>query len=203
MSLTKKQKQVYDYIVEYIAQYSYSPTQMEIKDHFCFKSLGSVQDYIRYLKDANYIQNDPNSVRGLTPVEQISTTANYENVIDIPLHGKVAAGNPIEAIEGNEFISVPTSMIGHGTHYALTISGLSMIEDGILDGDIIVVKEQQTASNGETVVAVMNNEATVKRFYKKNDFIELHPANSSMKPIIIKDEDFQIKGVLAGLIRAY
>ncbi len=202
MSLTKKQKQVYDYIVEYIEENDYSPTQMEIKEHFGFKSLGSVQDYIRYLKSANYIQNDTNSVRGLTPVTGGLTNSN-DNVIDIPLHGKVAAGNPIEAMEGSENISVPAGMIGLGSHYALTISGESMIEDGILDGDVIVVKEQKNASNGDTVVAVIDNEATVKRYYKKKSIIELHPANSTMKPIIIENGDFQIKGVLVGLLRSY
>lgn len=202
MSLTKKQKQVYDYIVEYIELNDYSPTQMEIKEHFGFKSLGSVQDYIRYLKNANYIQNDTNSVRGLTPVIG-GKTSEIENVIDIPLHGKVAAGNPIEAIEGSESISVPATMIGKGSHYALTVSGESMIEDGILDGDVIVVKEQRTANNGDTVIAVVDNEATVKRFYKKNSSIELHPANSTMKPIIIENGDLQIKGVLVGLLRSY
>lgn len=202
MSLTKKQKQVYDYIVEYLDENGYSPTQMEIKEHFGFKSLGSVQDYIRYLKNANYIQNDTNSVRGLTPVTG-GKTSDVENIIDIPLHGKVAAGNPIEAMEGSESISVPAAMIGRGSHYALTISGESMIEDGILDGDVIVVKEQKTASNGDTVVAVIDNEATVKRYYKKKSAIELHPANSTMKPIIVKNGDFQIKGVLVGLLRSY
>lgn len=202
MSLTKKQKQVYDYIVEYINDNDFSPTQMEIKEHFGFKSLGSVQDYIRYLKNANYIQNDTNSVRGLTPVSG-GITNNNDNIIDIPLHGKVAAGNPIEAIEGTENISVPATMIGRGSHYALTISGESMIEDGILDGDVIVVKEQKNANNGDTVVAVIDNEATVKRYYKNKSIIELHPANSTMKPIVVKSGDFQIKGVLVGLLRSY
>ncbi len=202
MSLTRKQKQVYDYIVEYIEQNDFSPTQMEIKENFGFKSLGSVQDYIRYLKSSGYLANDTNSVRGLTPLNP-NALGKSQDVIDIPLHGKVAAGNPIEALEGSETITVPSSMIGFGNHYALTISGESMIEDGILDGDLIVVKEQNTAKNGDTVVAVIDNEATVKRFYKKSNQIELHPANSTMKPIIVTQGDFQIKGVLAGLIRAY
>jgi repressor LexA len=201
MSLTKKQKQVYDYICEYIEENEFSPTQMEIKEHFGFKSLGSVQDYIRYLKSAGYLTNDPNSVRGLTPASQ--QTSSSEDVMEIPLHGKVAAGNPIEAMEGSEMISVPTAMIGKGTHYALTISGQSMIEDGILDGDVIIVKEQNNAHNGDTVVAVIENEATVKRYYKKKNRIELHPANSTMQPIVVDGGDFQIKGVLVGLIRAY
>lgn len=202
MSLTKKQKQVLDFISGYIEENEYSPTQMEIKEYFGFKSLGSVQDYIRYLKNAGYLENDTNSVRGLRPINPDAPSSN-DNVLQIPLHGKVAAGNPIEAIEGNEFIEVPSHMVRKGNHYALTVSGESMIEDGILDGDLIVVKEQKNAHNGDTVVAVMDGEATVKRFYKKSNRIELHPANSSMKPIIVKGGQFQIKGVLVGLIRAY
>lgn len=201
MSLTKKQKMVYDYIVEYINSNGFGPTQVEIKEHFQFKSLGSVQDYIRYLKSAGYLENDPNSVRGLTPVNPEEQQVGPS--IEIPLHGKVAAGNPIEAIEGTEMIAVPSSLIGKGVHYALTVSGQSMIEDGILDGDTIIVRQKNTAHNGETVVAVIDNEATVKRYYKKSDHIELHPANSTMKPIIVQDGDFEIKGVLVGLIRAY
>jgi SOS regulatory protein LexA len=201
MSLTKKQKQVYDYIVEYIELNSYSPTQVEIQQNFGFKSLGSVQDYIRYLRSAGYLQSDSNSVRGLIPINP-----NQQSIIEalaIPLHGKVAAGNPIEAIEGSESVEIPASMIGHGTHFALTVSGESMIEDGILDGDVIIIKEQKSASNGETIVAVIDNEATVKRYYKKDNKIELHPANSSMKPIIVDQGDFHIKGVLVGLYRSY
>lgn len=199
MSLTKKQKLVYDYICEYINEHDYSPTQLEIKEYFGFKSLGSVQDYIRYLKNSGHLISDTNSVRGLKPAQSQSN----DNFIDIPLHGQVAAGNPIEAFEGNEMISVPNHMISTGDHYALTISGESMIEDGILDGDIVIIKEQNTANNGQTVVALINNEATIKRYYNKKSSIELHPANSTMKPIIVNDGDFNIKGVLVGLIRAY
>lgn len=201
MSLTKKQKQVFDFICDYIDTEGYSPTQIEIKEHFGFKSLGSVQDYIRYLKSAGYLQSDANSVRGLTPVNDNSN--QDVSSIDIPLHGNVAAGNPIEAIEGTEMITVPASMIAQGNHFALNVKGESMIEDGIFDGDIIIVKERNTASNGETIVATVDNEATVKRYYKKSNCIELHPANSSMKPIIVKDGDFQIKGILVGLYRSY
>ena len=201
MSLTKKQKMVFDFIVNYINENGYSPTQMEIKEHFGFKSLGSVQDYIRYLKSGGYLENDPNSVRGLTPAQ--NENVQLEPTIEIPLHGKVAAGSPIEAMEGNEMISIPARLVGNGTHYALTVSGFSMIEDGILDGDTIIVKQKNTANNGETVVAVIDNEATVKRFYKKPSHIELHPANSTMKPIIVDTGEFEIKGVLVGLIRAY
>tara|TARA_Y100000768_G_scaffold388638_1_gene385776 strand:- start:4810 stop:5418 length:609 start_codon:yes stop_codon:yes gene_type:complete len=202
MSLTKKQKQVYDFIKDYLDKHSYSPTQMEIQEHFGFKSLGSVQDYIRYLKNAGYLESDSNSVRGLVPIDP-NQAESLPEAIEIPLHGSVAAGNPIEAMEGNEMVQVPASMIGKGIHYALTVNGESMIEDGILDGDLIIVKEQKTANNGQTVIAVMDNEATVKRYYKNKNQIELHPANSSMSPILVDRGDFHIKGILVGLYRSY
>lgn len=202
MSLTKKQKQVYDYISEYLSENGYSPTQVEIQEHFNFKSLGSVQDYIKYLKNAGYLESDTNSVRGLTPIDP-NEDNNAPLAVEIPLHGKVAAGNPIEAFEGGEMVEIPASLIGRGQHYALTVEGESMIEDGILSGDLIIIKNQNTANNGQTVVAVMDNEATVKRYYKNKKSIELHPANSSMKPIIVNEGDFNIKGVLVGLYRSY
>lgn len=195
--LTRKQKEVYDYICAYIDEHGVSPTQAEIQDYFGFKSLGSVQDYIKYLINAGVLKNDPNAVRGLVPAEQA------EPSVDIPMLGNVAAGIPIEVIERTETIAVPKSMIRAGTHFALTVKGQSMIEDGILEGDVIIVKKQATANNGDTVVATVDHEATVKRFQKKAKHIELIPANSSMKPIIVKDEDFQIKGILVGLIRQY
>lgn len=198
MSLTKKQKQIYDYISDYINEFEFAPTQMEIKEHFGFKSLGSVQDYIKYLTKAGYLEKSDNSVRGLKP-----TSPNDEMVIDIPLLGSVAAGSPIEAIEGNEMISVPVAMVPKGECFALNVSGNSMIEDGILDGDVIIVKKSNSAFNGETVVALIDGEATVKRFYKKKEQIELHPANSTMKPIIITGGAFEIKGSLVGLFRSY
>ena len=197
MKLTKKQKMVYDYICEYVRENSVSPTQKEIQEHFGFKSLGSVQDYIRYLTNAGYLQNDSNAVRGLTPSNMSETS------MDIPLLGDVAAGSPIEAIEGVDTVAVPVSMIGRGEHYALNIKGESMIEDGIFDGDIIIVRKEKQASNGETVVATIENEATVKRFYRKKGRVELHPANSSMEPIIVNDGEFEIRGILVGLLRVY
>jgi len=200
MSLTKKQKLVYDFICSYRDEHGYSPTQMEIKEYFQFKSLGSVQDYIRYLKNSGHLINDLNSVRGLQPVIKEDSSIHLNT---IPLLGKVAAGKPIEAIEGADSIDVPIHMLKSGNHFALTISGESMIEDGIFNGDIIVVKQQTNAKNGDTVVAVIDGDATVKKFFKKSQSIELHPANSTMKPIIIKNKPIEIKGILVGLLRAY
>lgn len=197
MALTKKQKEVLDYITGYVRENSYSPTQKEIQENFGFKSLGSVQDYIKYLTNGGYLQNDSHSVRGLMPA---SVQQNSE---EIPLLGNIAAGVPIEAIENANMISVPVHMLGRGTHYALKVQGESMIEEGILSGDVAIIKHITQAENGQIVVAVVDNETTLKRYFKKAKQIELHPANKTMKPIIVKDKECEIRGLLVGLIRSY
>lgn len=197
MALTKKQKEVLDYITEYVRENGYSPTQKEIQDHFGFKSLGSVQDYIKYLTNGGHLVNDSHSVRGLMPATV------QQNTEDIPLLGSIAAGIPIEAIENTDTISVPTSMLGRGRHYALRVKGQSMIEEGILDGDVAIIRHVTQADNGQIVVAVIDNETTLKKYFKKAKQIELHPANSTMKPIIVKDRECEIRGLLVGLIRTY
>jgi SOS regulatory protein LexA len=126
-----------------------------------------------------------------------------QNTEEIPLLGSIAAGTPIEAIENSDRISVPTHMLGKGQYYALKVKGESMIEDGILNGDIAIIKHQTQADNGQIVVAVVENETTLKHYFKKSKQIELHPANKTMRPIIIKDRDCEIRGVMVGLMRTY
>lgn len=198
MALTKKQKDVLDYITDFVREKGYSPTQKEIQEFFGFKSLGSVQDYIKYLSNGGYLNNDSHSVRGLTPSHMSS-----QGTEEIPLLGSIAAGVPIEAIENTDTIAVPMTMLSKGSHYALKVKGESMIEDGILSGDIAVIRHQGQADNGQIVVAVVDNETTLKRYFKKAKQIELHPANSTMKPIIIKDRECEIRGVMVGLLRVY
>ncbi len=197
MALTKKQKDVLDFITGYVREHGYSPTQKEIQEFFGFKSLGSVQDYIKYLTAGGYLNNDSHSVRGLMP----STV--QQNSEEIPLLGNIAAGTPIEAIENTDMISVPVQMLGKGQHYALKVKGESMIDDGILSGDIAIIKHQTQADNGQIVVAVVDNETTLKRYFKKSKQVELHPANKTMKPIIIKDKECEIRGLMVGLLRTY
>ncbi len=197
MALTRKQKEVLDFITEYVREHSISPTQKEIQENFGFKSLGSVQDYIKYLTNGGHLQNDSHSVRGLMP------SSVQQNSEDIPLLGSIAAGVPIEAIENSDTISVPVSMLGRGQHYALKVKGESMIEEGILSGDVAIIKHQTDAQNGQIVVAVVDNETTLKRYFKKAKQIELHPANKTMKPIIVKDKECEIRGLLVGLLRVY
>ncbi len=202
MGLTKKQKEVYDYINSYTHTHGYSPTQKEIKEHFGLKSFGSVQRYIKYLADAGLIDSDWNARRGL---KIVTDSPSNSSELEIPLLGMIAAGNPIEALENpTETISVPQHFIRPGNRYfALTVKGDSMIEDGILEDDVAICRQSNDANQGQTVVAIVENEATLKHFFRKPGHIELQPANSTMNPIIVNSGDFRIAGVLVGLIRSY
>ena len=207
MALTKKQKEVLDFIKSFTNDNEISPTQREIKEHFGLKSYGSVQKYLKYLKEAGLLEQDWNSKRGLKIIESIrpeirQVSESYE----IPLLGNVAAGNPIEAIEdASEMLEVPKFMISSAhRHFALNVQGDSMIEDGILSGDIAICKQQDVATTGETIVAVIDNEATLKKFYQEKNHIELHPANHRLKPIIVSaDQHFRVVGKLVALFRQY
>jgi SOS regulatory protein LexA len=198
MNLTKKQKEVLDFITGHIERESVSPSYSEIQKHFGLKSKGSVQDYIRYIKQAGFLKDNKNS-RGL------ELASMPEPMIQIPVLGEVAAGQPLDVgdDQGQDLIAVPESMAYKGKCYALNVKGNSMIEDCIMDGDIIVVRSQRVAKSGETVVALVDGAATVKRYHKKNKQIELHPANEALKPIIVRGGDFKIQGIVVGLIRSY
>jgi repressor LexA len=150
------------------------------------------------LRECGKLQFSPHSKRAIELVE-----ADEDESIPLPLLGNVAAGLPIEAIEYFDKIQVPRSMIkGPGSYFVLKVKGNSMIEDQICDGDYVVIKQQDTAQQGERVVALLDNDATLKRFYRKKDRVELHPANSTMKPIIIEPhQHLRILGVYVGLIR--
>ena len=207
MGLTKKQKEVYDFIVAYLDHHGHSPTQNEIKDHFGLKSLGSVQKYLQYLNKEGVLETHWNHRRGIEVLA--SPNFNNDNSSDhIPLLGLVAAGNPIEAIENpTNTIAVPRYFLKGGFRYfALTVKGESMIEAGIREDDVIICRSTKEARNGQIVVAVIDGEATVKTFsLQNNKQIELLPANKNFSPIVIDENilDFKIVGTLAGLLRSY
>lgn len=199
MGLTKKQKEVYDYITSYQDENGLAPTQKEILDHFNLKSFGSVQRYLKYLREQGLLETDWNARRGIKLKEQ-----RPEN--EVPLLGLVAAGNPIEAIEqADNFIESPPQFLkGKGPFFALEVQGDSMINAGILEGDYIICRQQNNANRGEIVVAVIDGEATVKTYQPRKDQIELIAENPKYKPIIVTSEnDFKMAGVLVGLVRKY
>lgn len=203
MPITKKQKLVLDFITAYIDTHTFSPTQEEIRQHFKLKSLGSVQRYLKYLSEQGHIRLEWNARRGIS-IDDQTTLSSHESTIEIPLLGKVAAGPFLEAVEDDRQVSVPMSFVKRNSKYfALKVSGQSMIEDGILDGDIIIVREQKSAHNGQTAVVQYEGGVTVKKFYQKQNAVHLAPANENMKPMIIKSGDIQILGIVSGLLRSY
>jgi repressor LexA len=198
MKLTEKQKAFLGYISRYMEDWGRSPSFEEICSHFGFTSYNTVTTYLKTLERKGYIRlprkkNQKRAIEVISPVE----TRQFE----FPLLGRVAAGKPIEAVEDMDVIEVPPSMIGQGDHFVLQIKGDSMKEDGILDGDFIVVRKQPTAENGETVVALINDEVTIKKYYKRKNYVELRPAHTGMEPIIVKQGDFRIDGRIVGVMR--
>ena len=198
MKLTEKQKAFLEYISRYMDDWGRSPSFEEICSHFGFTSYNTVTTYLKALKRKGYIRlprkkNQKRAIEVISPVE----TRRFE----FPLLGRVAAGKPIEAVEDMDVIEVPPSMIGQGDHFVLQVKGDSMKEDGILDGDFIVVRKQPTAENGETVVALINDEVTIKKYYKRKNYVELRPAHTGMEPIIVKQGDLRIEGKIVGVMR--
>jgi len=194
--LTPKQKKILDFIQSTTDREGYPPSQQEIARAFGFRSLGTVQNYLVRLEREGLLSRDRNARRG------VQVLRPNLNALELPLAGTVAAGKPIEAIETPDSIEVPASMVGPGENFVLRIKGDSMVGDGILDGDFVVVRKQATADSGQTVVALFHGEATVKRLFRKGSRIELHPANPAMLPIILEDEEsFRIEGVVVGVIR--
>lgn len=200
-SLTDKEQRVFNYIKSYFLQNQRPPTYSEIQVEFGYSAVSSVQDFISQLREKGYI----NAPIGKSKKRAISLVEEHEagSVESLPLLGKVAAGYPIEAVENREYVDVPRSLVKPGIEYfALTVKGDSMIEDCIMDGDYVIIKRQTSAENGETIVALVNGEATIKRFYRRKNHIELHPANPQYNIIYVpNDSDFKILGVLASLIR--
>jgi repressor LexA len=194
--MTPKQKQLLDFIQAHLDRHGYSPSQQEIARAFGFRSLGTVQNYLVRLEREGHLSRQWNARRGMSPLRPKGAG------LELPLAGTVAAGKPIEAVETPDTLEVPPSMVGNGEHFVLRVKGDSMIGDGIIDGDYVVVRKQASADNGQTVVALIAGEATVKRLQRKGKHIELHPANPALSPIIISDaEELRIEGVVVGVIR--
>lgn len=189
--LTKRQQQVYDYIEQYIESKGFGPTVREICEAVNLSSPSTVHVHLKSLEDKGVIVRDPLKSRSIALPHKDETPSvgglSFDNSLRLPLVGRVAAGEPILAEENiEETITLPTELVGDSASFVLTVHGESMIEAGINDGDWIVIRQQQTAHNGEIIVALTEDGATVKRFYKEADHIRLQPENSSMEPIIVR-----------------
>jgi len=197
--LTKRQKQILDHIKRFIKEKGYSPSLEEIRKHFRLASRSTIHHHIETLKEKGYLNKLDYQARTI----ELSNNRKSFSLLEIPLLGTIAAGEPIEAIEDPEMIKVPKSQLSKsGEHYALRVQGDSMIDEGIFDGDTVIIRKQPDAENGETVVALINdNEVTLKKIYKEKNGFRLQPANSSIKPIFAKE--LVIQGKVMSVIRNF
>ncbi len=204
--LTKRQKEVLDYISEFIELHGYAPSYREIAEAFKLGSVATIAEHIETLVEKGLLEKHDNAARSITLVKPKNVDYDEDRSVGLPVLGLIAAGQPIQTMEGHaETLEVPPFMVGRRHSYVLQVKGESMIEDAIMDGDYVVIQEKEVPSNGEVVVALINGgEATLKRYYKEKDHIRLQPANSTMDPIIVpKHSDIQIQGVVIGVIRKY
>ncbi len=207
-SLSKKQQQVYDFIKWFIEEKNYGPSVREIAEGLNLSSPSTVHNHLKNLEEKGYIIRDAGISRSISLPEskkeaQVLGTVGFSNTLNLPLVGNVAAGEPIYAEENiTNHLTLPIEIVGDSASFILSVRGESMIEAGINDGDYVVVKEQNTAYNGEIVVALIEDGATVKRFFKEADCIRLQPENSTMEPIITTDCSIVGK-VVAVLRRVY
>jgi len=202
MPLTKRQKEILDYIEGFISQQGYAPSFEEIAEEFGYSSLATVHEHLSNLERKGYIRKSYNESRSI----ELVRSDQGAPTIELPLLGAVAAGLPIEAITEHESLAVPPDMVRRQReNYVLRVEGNSMIEEQIRDGDYIVVQAQSTAEDGEMVVALVGGDsATVKKLYRERQgLIRLQPANATMEPIIVDADEVRIQGVVVGVIRKY
>lgn len=226
--LTRKQHELICFIADRLAETGVSPSFEEMKEALDLKSKSGVHRLISALEEREFIRRLPNRARALevlrmpergeakkpsaprntAPVASTSASATLpppaNDVVEIPLHGRIAAGTPIEALQDSTMLPVPAALLGAGEHYALEVAGDSMVEAGILDGDFALIRRTETAREGEIVVALIDeNEATLKYFRKEGAMIRLDPANRDYNPQRYRPDQVRVQGRLAGLLRRY
>jgi repressor LexA len=200
--LTRKQREILDFLGQCIARQGFAPSFEEIAEQFGYQSLATVHEHLTNLERKGYIRRSYNESRSIEVLPERGSIGATE----VPLLGSVAAGMPIESVMGGEVVAVPDQMLPRrGPNYALRVRGDSMIDEQISDGDLVVVNGRQTADNGEMVIALVNgSEATVKRFYREpGGWIRLQPANVAMSPLRFQENDVLIQGVVVGVIRKF
>ncbi len=198
--LTPRQRQILNYIVQHTEAHGYPPTVREIGEAVNLSSSSTVHAHLRTLESAGLIRRDAVLTRAIQVVAGNVASYKPKRVANLPVLGRVAAGRPILAVEDIEdTLPVPREFLSGGDGFMLRVKGESMIDDGIMDGDYVIVRRQNSAENGDTVVALVEDEATVKRFYRENGRVKLQPANSSMEPMYF--DSVEVVGKVVGLIR--
>jgi repressor LexA len=200
MKLTKRQKEILDFVSQFIERNGYSPSMEEIADHFHFASLNAVFKHLAALESRGHLHRDSNRARSIQLAQN-----NASGVQNLPLFGYIAAGMPIEAVSAPETLPIPEYFLPRrGNYYILRVKGESMIDEHIKDGDYIVVESRETADPGEMVVALIDNtNVTLKKFFPEGNQVRLQPANEALTPIILDGTRVKIQGVVASVMRRY
>ena len=199
MPLTKRQRDILDYVKDFLHRHGYSPTLEEIANHFSLASLNGVYKHLRALEERGFIRRLSNQSRSI----QVLETSLSRQVV-LPLLGYIAAGQPVEPVADVEEISVPESFLTRRKNYVLRVRGDSMIDEHIQDGDYVIIEQREEAQNGETVIALIDGESsTLKKFYREGNRIRLQPANPDLTPLYVDEAQLQVQGVVVGVMRRY
>jgi repressor LexA len=200
LPLTKRQREVLDFLNDFIQQHGYAPSLEEIGRRFGLSSLATVHKHLTNLQEKGFIKRAWNRSRSV----ELMQTRTGGRAVELPMLGYVAAGVPIEAVAGTETIAVPEDLVGRRDTYVLRVRGDSMIDEQIRDGDFVVVEDRRTAENGEMVIALLGGaDVTLKKFYRDGARVRLQPANPAMQPILVDFSHVQIQGVVVGVMRKY
>ena len=200
MALTRRQREVFDFVRGFVAQHGYSPSLEEIGAAFGLTSVATVHKHVQHLVEKRFLRKAWNRSRSVEPIEPAGAGSTT-----LPLLGAIAAGSPIEAVEVAETIEVPRELVPkRAESFVLRVRGNSMIEDQIRDGDYVIVESRPEARDGETVVALIRGEdATLKKFFRRGPLVRLEPANAELRALELPAQDVQIRGVVRGLLRRY
>lgn len=198
LSLSPRQVETLRFIRTFLSERGYAPSLREIADHLGVKSVATAHQHVHALEAKGAIEKEWNRMRSIVPVGVVDG-----GVVTLPLFGRIPASPPSEACVQADEVEVPRVLVGVGEHFALTVSGDSMIEEGIHDGDIVVVKRQPVARDGQAVAVLLNGEVTLKKIYRHSGRVELRPANATMAPIFVDRGDLQVQGVVVALLRKY
>jgi repressor LexA len=201
--LTERQKQILEYIQEYRRDRGIAPTHREICERFGFSSYGTAYKHLKLLQEKGFLRRDWNQKRGIELIRAIPGGDGGDH--DLPIFGRIAAGRTIESMSGTDRVAVPSHLLSTrgGDHYVLRVVGESMFEEGIHDGDFVIVLRRDVAEPGEMVVALVGDDATLKRFYPEGSIVRLQPANPTMEPIRVPARDVRVQGIVVGLMRKY
>ena len=203
--LTERQRDILEFIQRFQGEKGIAPTHREICEEFGYSSYGTVYKHLKLLQEKGFLRKDWNQKRGIEVLRELPGGGVEDESKELPFFGRIAAGQPIEAVANQDTLNVPHHLLGRrrGEHYVLEVVGDSMIGEGIFEGDLVIVLQRELAEPGDMVVALVGSDATLKRFYPEGDTIRLQPANPNMQPIRVPAQDVQIQGIVVGLMRRF